>query len=70
MRIKVPQLGLAAYIRMKGADLVEVADRQFVFESDKSVSQWRTEYANSESMRHDSLVCELRQFLTTGKPPV
>lgn len=64
MLIHVSQLGLAAYIKMKGAQLVEVRDRKFVMETDKSLEQWRTEYANSESMRHDSLVCELRQFLT------
>lgn len=67
MRIHVHQLGLAAYIRMKGATLLEVSDRTFHFESDKTVSQWRAEYANSESMAHDALVCELRQFLTSSK---
>ncbi len=61
--IQVPQLGLAAYIRMQGQTLLKVENKIFFFESDRTVSEWRAEYVNSESMRHDSLVCDLRQFL-------
>lgn len=37
MRIAVNQLGLAAYIKMGGSELVEVEGKTFIFESDKSV---------------------------------
>lgn len=63
MRISVSQLGLAAYIKMKGEKLVEVAGRNFVFETERPVSEWRVEYANSESSRHDAVLCELREHL-------
>ncbi len=61
--IQIPQLGLAAYVRMKGDKLLKVENKVFYFESEKTTAEWRAEYANSESMRHDALVCDLRQFL-------
>lgn len=63
MRISVNQLGLAAYIKMHGAILAKVDGKTFIFESDKSVSDWRVEYNNSCCMKHDTLVCELRHHL-------
>lgn len=63
MRVAVNQLGLAAFIKMKGAVLLGVEGKTFVFESDRSVADWRVEYNNSCCMKHDSLVCELRHFL-------
>lgn len=61
--IAVTHLGLAAYIKMKGATLLRVVGREFTFSSDKSLDDWRVEYNNSCCMRHDSIVCELRHFL-------
>lgn len=63
MRISVSQLGLAAYVKMSGAQLVQVEGKTFVFESEKTVSEWRVEYNNSCCMKHDTLVCELRHHL-------
>lgn len=63
MQIQVQQLGLAAYVRMKGAILLKVENKIFHFESGKTTQEWRELYANSESMQHDSLVCDLRNFL-------
>lgn len=65
MRISINQLGLAAYIKMSGALLKTVEGKTFIFESDKSVSDWRVEYNNSCCMKHDTLVCELRHHLKT-----
>lgn len=64
--IKVRQLGLAAYIKLSGAELAGVEDRTFLFRSIKSESEWRVEYNNSCCMRHDALVCELRHHLKSG----
>ena len=61
--IQINQLGLAAYVKMHGDPLVKVENKTFFFESEKSAAQWRQEYMNSESMRHDSLVCEMRVFM-------
>lgn len=58
--IEIRHLGFAAYIKMQGGNLVRVEGRTFVFESDKSVQDWRREYNRSCCMRHDVLVCELR----------
>jgi len=63
MRVAVNQLGLAAFIKMHGATLIEVEGKTFIFDTDKSVSDWRVEYNNSCCMKHDALVCELRHFL-------
>lgn len=63
MKIAVNQLGLAAYIKMNGATLESVEGKTFLFESEKSVGEWRVAYNNSCCMRHDALVCELRFFL-------
>ena len=63
MKITVNQLGLAAYIKMHGAILESVEGKTFLFESEKSVSEWRVSYNNSCCMKHDALVCELRHFL-------
>ena len=62
--VHVKQLGLAAYMKMKGCNLLRVNEgKAFVFESEKSFSEWRIEYTNSCCSRHDAEVCELRNFL-------
>ena len=61
--IEVTHLGLAAFIKMHDVTLLRVEGRVFVFESDRSVRDWRISYNNSCCMRHDSVVCELRLHL-------
>lgn len=63
MRVAVNQLGLAAYIKLHGSELVEVHDKTFIFETNKPLTDWWVQYSNSCCMRHDALVCELRPFL-------
>lgn len=62
-RLAVKHLGLAAFIRMNEACLVEVQDRVFIFDTNITLEEWRVRYNNSCCMRHDSLVCELRHHL-------
>lgn len=62
-RISINHLGLAAYVMMKGAKLIGVEGKTFVFESVKTVRDWRVEYNNSCCMKHDTYVCELRHHL-------
>jgi len=61
--VRVRQLGLAAYIKMHGARLVVVEDRFFVMETDLPLDEWRLRYNNSCCVKHDAMVCELRNFL-------
>lgn len=63
MLIQVNQLGLAAYVQMKGGKLQKVVNKVFHFESDRTAQDWRIEYSNSDCQRHDALVCELREHL-------
>ena len=61
--IQVKQLGLAAFIKMGGAVLIGIKDRQFIFESHTNLEDWRLQYNNSCCMQHDAMVCELRYHL-------
>ncbi|MET0462082.1 MAG: hypothetical protein ABW007_02975 [Chitinophagaceae bacterium] len=62
-RIKTRRLGLAAFIKMSGAQLIDVHNKEFIFESEKSESEWLVEYSNSCCMQHDAIVCQLRDHL-------
>ena len=59
--IKINELGLAAYIKMKGEKLTGYNDG-YIFESEKGESDWRIEYLSSESYRHDSELMSLKKF--------
>jgi hypothetical protein len=67
MTIETKQLGLAAYIQMNGGQLVKVnhprGSKSFVFESDKSLTEWQIEYSNSCCSKHDSILCDLRNLI-------
>lgn len=66
MRIETRELGLAAFMKIRGAKLVEYSNRVFVFESDRDLNVWRVEYANSCCYQHDTEVMSLRKFLNKG----
>lgn len=63
MIIEVTHLGLAAYIKMSQAQLVRVEGKSFFFETNRSLNDWRVAYNNSCCIRHDAVVCELRDFI-------
>ena len=65
--MKTNELGLAAYVKMKGIKLLRVEERTFVFETEKSVDEMRVDYTNSDCYRHDNEVCNLRKFIATKK---
>lgn len=67
MKIYTRNLGLAAYISMKikiDTNKVDIQDREFVFESKKSVQEWMLEYAKDECFEHDERVMGLRRRLS------
>ena len=61
--IKIKELGLAAFIKINGGTLVSFEGRDFSFESDKTVDQWRVLYYNSCCYKHDNELLQLRKFL-------
>ena len=64
MRVETKDLGLAAYMKMKGTDLVDFfkPNRIFIFESDRDETAWRLEYLSSESHEHDRVLMDLRRL--------
>jgi hypothetical protein len=69
MELYVKELGLAAYIAIKGGILnhYDNASDSFVFITDKDINAWRVEYFSSESYQHDSKLLSLRTFKTKKK---
>jgi hypothetical protein len=66
MIISVKEVGLAAFIKIKGGKLLSFKSQEseYVFETDKDSNDWRVEYYNSESYQHDKEVMSLRMFKT------
>lgn len=66
--IKVRDLGLAAYIKMKGGILVRFEERMIVFrvKEDKTVEDYRMEYLNTCCFRHDSELMTLRKLIKSN----
>lgn len=62
MILKIRKLGLAAYIKMHGAVLKDVKGNVFMFESEKSETEWEVEYLNSCCHRHDTELIHLRDL--------
>jgi hypothetical protein len=69
MEVRVKRLGLAAYIKMNGAEFKgheadpKTGKGEFVFESDKTARKWEIEYSNSCCNQHDSEVMSLRKLM-------
>jgi len=57
------ELHLAAYIKSNGAEFLGFENGSFVFNSDKSLGQWRVEHSNSCCRRVDQELINLRKFL-------
>ena len=60
--VETPQLGLAAYIKMKGGELLEVKNGSFRFKTYQPLKEWQMEYANSCCQRHDQELVHLRNL--------
>lgn len=68
-------LGLAAFMKMKGCKLLKVENRTFYFNFDKhnlkekdkqfcnDIKVWEIEYLNSECLEHDTILMSLRKML-------
>lgn len=62
-RVKVKNIGLAAYMRLHGARLLSVMDRAFVFDTDRAVSEWKLAYQESQEYKADQQVLALKRLL-------
>jgi hypothetical protein len=68
--IETRDLGLAAYIKMRGHKLLSFENRMFRLEAmdddgnERTKGELEIEYANSCCRVHDSLVMGLRQFMS------
>lgn len=60
--IVTKKLGLAAYLKVKGAKLVRRDGKGFQFETTKSKENWEVEYANSSEALFNSSLIELNQL--------
>jgi len=68
--LQIKELGLAAYMQMKGCTLIgyDKDKRHFKFESEaKSVEDWSIEYANSCCSKHDRNILTLRNIVRNSK---
>lgn len=61
--VRIKQLGLAAFVSMKGTRLLRTEGKVFVFESEKGEREWQVEYSNSCCQAHDARVCQLRNMV-------
>ena len=57
------ELHLAAYIKSNGAEFLGFENGSFVFNSDKSLSQWRVAHSNGCCRRVDQELINLRKFI-------
>ena len=64
MKVETRDLGLAAFMKMNGLELIDFfkPNRIFIFESDRDETSWRVEYLNSESHKHDTELMNLRRL--------
>lgn len=63
--IETKDLGLAAYMKTKGARLLGCENRLYRFESEISKREYELEYGNSCCRQHDANVVYLRSLLIT-----
>ena len=57
------QLHLAAYMKAHGATFLDFSEDYFIFESDKTESEWRIAHSNSCCVKTDVELFALKRFL-------
>jgi hypothetical protein len=62
MKVEIKELGLAAYIKICGGQLVSFENDHFSFESEMGLNEWRVKYMNSCCYKHDMELMNLRKF--------
>lgn len=64
MKTAIPNIGLAAYLKMRGYSIIGIEPRAFWFDlpDENSAHELQIEYYNSECRRHDVELCALRDM--------
>lgn len=62
MNVQVKNLGLAAYMRLQGAEIIHATAQGVTFETDRTGQEWRTAYANSEFSRFNGMLIEIQKL--------
>jgi len=63
MTLKTRDIGLAAYLKIKGTKLLKCEERMLYFETDRTLEDWRVQYYDSESRTHDAEVMAIRKLV-------
>lgn len=67
-RFNTRKLGLAAYIKMNGGQILsKTRHHGYTFESSRPLNEWATEYANSCCNTHDVTLIGLRNMPDEGE---
>ena len=61
--IRIRQLGLAAYLLIRGEEFIGHEDGHFIFKSVQGEREWDLEYFNTCCQKHDNAVMSLRKFI-------
>jgi hypothetical protein len=62
LRVRVENIGLAAFMRMQGAEIISATAHTVTFESDRTGQEWRTAYTNSEFSHYNGLLIEIQKL--------
>jgi len=69
MEIKTDRLGLAAFLKMQGCDLLRIEKSKFfvfVDKNDADIDEWSVRYTNACCSKHDMEVCSLKRLRNGG----
>jgi hypothetical protein len=62
VRVNVKNIGLAAYIKLHGVEIISATAHTVTFESDRTGQEWRTAYLNSEYARYNGLLIDIQNL--------
>ena len=60
--ILIKNIGLAAYLKMGGCNVIGYVDGKFKFDSEESEIHWKVLYSNSVCLRRDQAVQDLLSY--------
>lgn len=63
--IKIKNIGLAAYIKLKGCPLIQYRNDRFYFETNLSSIEWKLQYSNSICLKREQALHDLRSYFGT-----
>jgi len=61
-KIKTNELGFAGFLMIQKLQFVGFNNNEWVFESEKSLQEWRADWINSDFMKFDKFIQELKKY--------